>query len=74
MFAEAAVERRLARGILTAAGLDDVAHDALVNRGRIDARAPDRFAHGQRAKLRRREALERAKKLAGRCPNGGDDD
>ena len=69
-----AVQRRLPRRVLAVARLDDVAHDALVDRGRIDAGAPHRLAHDQRAELRRRELLQRAEKLSGGRADGGDDD
>ena len=48
-----AVERRLPRRVLAEAGRDDVAHDAFVDDGRVDAGARDRFAHDERAELRR---------------------
>ena len=71
---EAALERRLPRRRLAGAGRDDVAHDAFVHRRRIDARAADRFADDHGAELGRGEILQRAEKLAGRQPNGTDDD
>jgi hypothetical protein len=46
---QTAVERRLTSGVLAFAGHDDVAHDALVDNGGVDARAADRFAHDERA-------------------------
>ena len=51
---QAAAQRRLARGILSAAGGDDVAHDAFVDDGRIDAGAAHRFGDDERAELRAR--------------------
>ena len=41
---EAAVEGGLPRGVLAGASLNHVAHDALVDRVRIDAGAPDGLA------------------------------
>ena len=49
---QAAVERGLARGVLPLAGGDDVAHDALVDGGGIDAGAADGLADGDGAELR----------------------
>ena len=40
----------------------------------IDAGAPHRFAHDHRAELGRGEVLQRAEELAGRRPDGADDD
>ena len=71
---EPALERRLARRRLAGAGRDDVAHDAFVDRRRVDAGARDRFADDQRAQLRRGEILERAEELAGGHADGADDD
>ena len=71
---EAALERRLPRGRLADAARHDVAHDAFVHHaGSMPARrtasrttiAPSCGAG---------EVLERAEKLAGRKPNGADDD
>ena len=74
VFGEAAVQRRLARRVLAVAGLDHVAHDALVHQRRIDAGAGDRFADRERAELRGGEFLQRAQELAGRGAGGGEDD
>ena len=74
MVGEAAVERRLARRILSVAGLDDVAHDALVDRRGIDSRPPNRFAHDLRAELGGGEILQHAKKPACWRADGRDDD
>ena len=60
---ETAVEGRLAGRVLTAARLDDVAHDAFVDECRIDPGPGDRLADDHRAELRRGELLERAKEL-----------
>ena len=40
----------------------------------IDAGAPDRFTHDQRAELRGSELLQRAEEFAGGSADGGDDD
>ena len=71
---QAAVERRLARGVLAEAGGHDVAHDAFVDDGRVDAGAANGFGDDQRAELGSGEVLQRAQKLAGRRPDGADDD
>ncbi len=71
---EPAVERRLPRGVLAVARLDDVAHDALVDGRRIDAGARDRLAHDQRAELGGLEIFQGAEELAGGGADGGDDD
>ena len=74
MVTEAAIERSLAGRILAVARLDDVAHDALVDKGRIDPGARHRLPDDQCAQLRRREVLETAEKLSGRCANGREND
>ncbi len=74
MIREAAVQSRLARRILPVTGLDDVAHDALIDNRGIDAGARDGFAHDARAEIGGREVLERAEKLSGGRSDGGDDD
>ena len=51
--ARAAPERRLPRRRLADACRQDVAHDALVDGGRFDARASDSLSYGNRAELRR---------------------
>ena len=71
---EPALERRLPGRRLAGAGRDDVAHDAFVDRGGIDACPPDCFADDHRAELRRGEVFQRAEKFAGRKTNGTDDD
>ena len=70
---EPAVERRLARRVLPLAGGDDVAHDAFVDGGGIDAGAAHRLAHGDGAELGRGEIFQGAEELARRRPGGGDD-
>ena len=67
---QAAVEGRLPGGILTVAGLEHVAHDALVDEGRIDAGTGDRLTNDQGAELRSGEVLEHTEELAGRRANG----
>ena len=59
LLVEAALERGLPRGRLAEAGADDVAQDALVDGGRIDAGAPHGFAHDHRAELGGLEVLQR---------------
>ena len=71
---QAAIQRRLPCRVLTVPGLDDVAHDAFVDAGRIDPGARHRLAHDERAELRRGEVLQRAEELAGGRADGGDDD
>ena len=71
---EAALERRLPRRRLADAARDDVAHDAFVDDGGIDARARHRFAHDHGAELRRGEVLQRAEELSGRKTNRTDDE
>ena len=61
-------------GAWPSAGADDVAQDALVDGGRVDAGAAHGFAHGHRAELGRLEILQPAEELAGRRANGADDD
>jgi hypothetical protein len=60
--------------IVIAATRSDVAHDAFVDRRRIDARAPDGFAHDDRAQLRRAELLQGSEELADRRTNGRHND
>ena len=71
---EPGAERGLAGRVLAEPGRDDVAHQALVDGGRLDAGAGDGFAHDQGAELRGGEALEGAQELAGRDADRGDDD
>jgi hypothetical protein len=71
---QASVERRLPRGVLSVAGLNDVAHDAFVNRGGIDARACHGFAHHHRAEFGRFEIFEGAEELASGGADRGEDD
>ena len=71
---QSAAERRLPGGGLAEAGGDDVAHDALVDDGRVDAGACHGLAHDQRAELGGSEVLQRAEELAGRESDGADDD
>ena len=52
---EAAAERRLARGILAQAGLDDVAHDDFVDSLGVDAGAANGFGDDFGAQFRRGE-------------------
>ncbi len=63
---EAGAERRLPGRRLAFAGRDDIAHQAFVDVRWIDARSRERFTNGDGAKLRRGEAFQRAKELAGR--------
>ena len=70
MIGESALERRLARRVLAKPRGDDVAHDALVDDGGIDARAADRFGDDQRAELLRGDVFERAEKFACRRAHG----
>ena len=51
---EPGAERRLTRRVLAEPGGDDVAHQALVDGGGLDAGAGDGLAHDQRAELRAR--------------------
>jgi hypothetical protein len=66
------MQRRLPRGILSEARLDNAAHDNFVNIFGPDARAPDAFAHNHCAEFGRFEILQSALKLAGRRPHGAD--
>ena len=61
---QSAVERRLARGVLAQTGLQDAAHDALINLRGFDASATHRFAHHKRPQPRGRKGLKRALKPA----------
>ena len=70
---QAAAKRGLSRGVLSETGADHVAHDALVDQGRIDARATNRFGDDERAELGRGEVLQRAEKLARRRADRADD-
>jgi len=71
---QAAVERRLPRRVLSFAGGDHVAHDALVHGAGIDAGAAHRLAHRNRAKRGRGELFQRSEELAGGGPDCGNDD
>jgi hypothetical protein len=71
---QSAVERRLARGVLAVACLDDVAHEAFVHARRIDAGASNGFAHGHGTELGSGEVLQGAEKPARGGPDGGEDD
>ena len=71
---QSAAERRLPGGRLAEPGGDDVAHDALVDDGRVDAGSCDGLAHDERAELRGGEFLERSQELTRRESDGADDD
>src|SRR5262249_43750165 len=66
-------ERRLAGRVLPVAGLNHVAHDALVDARGIDLRACDGFPYDHRAELRGGEVLQGAEKLSSGQTNGGND-
>ena len=70
---QSAAKRGLPRGVLSQTGADDVAHDALVDQGRIDAGATNRFGDDERAEIGRGEVLQRAEKFAGRRADRADD-
>ena len=70
---EAGAEGGLTRRRLTETGRHDVAHDALVDQFRRDARAPNGFLDGDGPELRRSEVLQSAKELAGGSANSADD-
>ncbi len=74
MLVEAAVQGGLARRVLAGAGLNHLAHDALVHAVRVDAGAAHGFAHDEGAELRCGEVLQRPEQLAGRRAHGGNDD
>ena len=71
---ETALERRLSRRRLAEAGADDVAENALVDGGRVDAGAAHGFTHGNGTQFGRLEILQAAEELAGRRSHGADDD
>ena len=72
---EPAAERRLPRRVLSEARADDVAHDALVDDRRVDARRGGRLRRTTSApSCGRGEVLQRAEELAGGRANGADDD
>ena len=60
---------RLAGRVLAKAGLDDTAHDALVDLRRLNACTAHSLAHHQRTQLRCGERLQRTLKLAHRRPH-----
>jgi hypothetical protein len=62
---EPALERRLPRRRLADAPRHDVAHDALVDGGGIDARPLDGFANHHGAQLGSGEVLQRAEEFSG---------
>ena len=71
---QAAENRRLARGILSQAGGDHVAHDAFIHLRRVYLGALHRLAHHYRAELRGAPIGQRALELSHRGAHPGDDD
>ena len=67
-------ERCLPGRSLPFAGRDDIAHQAFVDVRWIDGRPRERFTNGDGSKLRRGEAFQRAKELAGGGTCGGEKD
>ncbi len=67
------MQRSLARRILSEPGGNNIAHDALIDRCGVDARAPYGFAHGNCAQLRRGKIRQRALKLTNRRAHARDD-
>src|SRR5581483_2195950 len=61
---QAAEDRSLARGILSEAGGNHIAHDAFVDLPGLDPGALYRFAHHDRAELRRAEIGKTALKFS----------
>ena len=70
---KSAEQRRLPRRILTDAGGDDVAHDALVHLLRLQIRPLDSLAHSDCADLRRRHVTQAALKFSDRRAASRDD-
>src|SRR5262245_34268769 len=70
---EAASKRRLSSRRLPESRGHNVAHDAFLDDGRIDASPSHGFGYDHRAKLRRAEVLQRTEEFAGRSPDAGDD-
>ena len=60
-------------GFCPSPALDDVAHDAFVDGGGIDAGAADRLAHGDGAELGGGEVFQGTEELAGRRARRGND-
>ena len=71
---DAAVDRRLAGGVLPGAGADDLAHDHVVDLVAGDAGLLERALDGDATEVGRREVLEAAEQAADRGAGPGDDD
>gem|GEM_PF-4545699 len=60
-------------GVLTKAGLEDIAHDDLIDQLRVEVRAAQGFLHGEGAELGGGEAGEGALELGDGGAAGADD-
>jgi hypothetical protein len=72
--AQPTVQRCLASRVLTQSGRQDVAEDAFLDDGRIDAAARNRLSYGNGAKLGCLERFQSAKKFSGGESGGPNDD